>query len=410
MASKRDAVIVGAGLAGLTCALRLEEAGLDVQLVDAADRCGGRVRTDRVDGFLLDRGFQVLLDSYPEPRRWLDMDALDLRCFSPGALVRIDGKTTRVADPFRSPTAIPATTLSRIGTMADKIRMLRLRYAVRDGATFDGRTTQEALEAFGFSHLAIERFFLPFFGGVFLDRNLDTDSARFAFLFDMFARGSAAVPAEGMEVIPQQLVHRLRNAPLLGTTVREINEGGVKLATGLSIDARVTIVATDARTAYELIRQEGAPAWRPSTTVYFDAPEPPRRGPWLMLNGDGVGVVNHVAVMSEVSPSYAPNGRALVAVSVLGKVPVTDAELVAAVRVDLTDWFSRAVSSWRLLRVVRVPMSLPVTPEFIRRPAPLRPRPDLFVCGDHVGNPSIEGAMVSGRTAAEGVIAHLHTR
>lgn len=195
-------IIVGAGLAGLACARTLHQAGLPFLLLEAADGLGGRVRTDRVEGFLLDRGFQVLQTAYPEAKRVLDYRALDLRAFAPGALVYFDGRLHRVADPWRQPQYLPATLLSPIGTLADKLRVARLRWrACRGGVDELFRrpetTTWEALRGQGFSASIIERFFRPFFSGVFFDRELAATSRMFEFVFRMLAGRRRPCPPGG---------------------------------------------------------------------------------------------------------------------------------------------------------------------------------------------------------------------
>ncbi|MDX1675707.1 MAG: FAD-dependent oxidoreductase, partial [Longimicrobiales bacterium] len=223
---QRDVVVVGGGLAGLAAAVGLQAGGLDVQLLEASDRVGGRVRTDGVDGFLLDRGFQVLLTAYPEAGRVLDLEALELRPFHPGARIRVGDAFTRIGDPFRRPADLWPTLRSPVGTLADKLRVARLRarsvlqtpgFATRPayrrlagdaaGPAGDGSgsTTMERLEQEGLSDGMIERFFRPFLGGVFLESELVTSSAFFDFVMAMFSAGSAALPAGGMEAIPRQL-------------------------------------------------------------------------------------------------------------------------------------------------------------------------------------------------------------
>ncbi len=207
-------VVVGAGLAGLSCAVALHDAGIAVQVYEASDGVGGRVRTDHVDGFQLDRGFQVALTAYPEMHRQLDMVALDLQAFEPGALVWRDGKGSVVGDPFRRPTTALSTVGAPIGTPFDKARIALLRHRLRGVHPVrllqgEDTTTREALAEAGFSDTIIERFFRPLVGGIQLDPDL-TDSRRmFDIIFRMLADGDSAVPAAGMQAIPQQLADRL---------------------------------------------------------------------------------------------------------------------------------------------------------------------------------------------------------
>lgn len=410
-----DAVVVGAGLAGLACALRLEEAGLSTVVLEASDAVGGRVRTDAVDGFLLDRGFQVLLTAYPEAQRVFDYERLDLRELYPGALVRAQGGFHRVADPFRRPLDALGSIRSPVGALRDLPRLARLRARARAGSLeglFARRetTTLEALRALELSPRIVERFFRPFLGGVFLDRELSTSSRMLDFVTRMFSLGYAALPAAGMGALPAQLADALPPGTLrTATPVERVEAGAVVTADGERIDVRAVVVAADGAGAAGLLAGVEAPRWRSTACLYFDAPEPPVEGAILVLDGDGEGPVNNLCVPSSVAPGYAPAGRALVSASVIGSPVLPDAELGAAVRRQLRGWFGAAVEDWRHLRTYRIEHALPV-----REPPSLEPRDrvvrlgsGLYVCGDHRETASIQGALASGRRAARAVAEEL---
>src|SRR5271154_1187573 len=227
-----EVVIIGAGLAGLSCALSLESAGVPVTLLEASDAPGGRVRTDLVEGFRLDRGFQVMLTAYPEARRLLDYPGLELKKFQPGALVWHGGKFHRFADPFRNPVGAVRFLFDSIVPLADKLQAAKLRARVRQGTweemfTRPEKTTLAYLQAVPFSSSIIERFFEPFFGGVFLERELVSSSRFFEFLFRMFSAGDTVVPAAGMQQIPLQLAAKLRPGTLMtGARVHRVTRSG----------------------------------------------------------------------------------------------------------------------------------------------------------------------------------------
>lgn len=405
-------IIVGAGLAGLCCARRLQEARVSFRVLEASDGVGGRVRTDRVDGFLLDRGFQVLLTAYPECRRFLDYRALQLRRFTPGSLIRHRGRFRRLADPWRRPSAALESLQSPMGTLGDKWRIARLRGELRErdpAGIFDGpeRTTLEALRERGFSERMIESFFRPFLGGVFLERELETSARMFEFVFKMFSEGDAAVPARGMQAIPEFLAAGLRPDSIrFGARVSRIERGSCVLETGESLQADCVVIATDGGEAARLLPDRPAPRWRSTVCLYFDAAEPPIAENVLVLDGDGGGPVNNLCVMSQVAPSYAPPGRSLVSVSVVGAGNETDSEIEQAVRGQLEDWFGRQVADWRLLRPYRIEHGLPdVAPRAPDVPATEElDDTGIVVCGDHVAHGSIDGAMASGRLAAEAIL------
>lgn len=410
-------VIVGAGLAGLSCARRLHEAGAEVRICEAEAAIGGRVRTDELNGFLLDRGFQVLLAAYPECRRQLDYAALDLRAFFPGAVVRLGRRFHTVADPWRRPLAGLLGALAPIGSLGDKVRVARLRRRLLSTPLEDlflrpERTTLEALEQEGFSDSMIERFFRPFLGGIFLERQLVTSSRMFEFVYKMFSSGAAALPAAGMQAIPRQLAAALPEGALCtGSRVEEIRSDGVRLVSGEAVAGDAVVVASALPEGPELPEQTPV-SWCSTTCLYFAAPEPPVERPILVLDGDGEGPVNNLCVPSQVAPAYAPPGRALISTSVVHGTAVDDTgddELEAAVREQLGGWFGAAVAAWQLLRIYRIRHALPAqaAPHLEPPRRPVRVADRLYVCGDHLDNASIQGALVSGRRAAEALLADL---
>lgn len=404
-----EVIIIGAGLAGLTCARRLHAEGVSCTVLEAAEAVGGRVRTDVAEGFLLDRGFQVLLTAYPEARRWLDYEKLELRAFTPGSLVMTSAGMCRVADPFRQPRHLPATLRAPVGTLADKVRIATLRWkACRGGLAgiFERpqTTALEALRAHGFGEEMIARFLRPWLGGIFLEPGLTTSSRMLEFVFRMFATGVAAVPARGMGAIPEQLAAGLPPGTVrTGTPVTAVENGGVRLLSGEFLKAGTVVVATDGGAAARLLPEIAAPAWRSAVTAYFTAERSPLGEATLLLNGTGRGQVNNVAVMSDVAPGYSPDGRALVAVSILGEAEENDETLAAEVRAELAGWKGAEVKDWRWLRTVRVRRALPVRAPLARAEAKAL-RAGVWVCGDHRDTASIQGAMQSGREVAEAII------
>ena len=407
-----DVLVVGAGLAGLTCARHLHQRGLDVQVLEADDRVGGRVRTDTVDGFRLDYGFQVLLSAYPETQRALDYDALDLHAFTNGALVRYNGGFHRVADPVRHPLDAPRTLVGPIGSLADKARVVRAwrrltQLSIDEIMARPERPTLQALrERWGFSDAMIGRFFRPFLGGIFLDRTLQASSRMFEFVFKMFAEGRTVLPAGGIDRIPEQMHARLPDDTVrLNAPVETIDEQSVTLQNGETMTAPYVVVATDAPAADRLVGGIEPTEGRSTTCLYYDAPRSPLDTPTLVLNGDGVGPINNIAVPSDVAPGYAPDDRALVSVTVVDETPEGHGLLERSVREQLIDWFGLKAGGWTHLRTVEVPYALPEqAPPFLTPPErEVRRRPGLYVCGDHTRTASLNGAIASGRAAARAV-------
>lgn len=408
-----DALVVGAGLAGLACAKRLRQAGLDVVVLEASDGVGGRVRSDHVEGFCLDRGFQVFLTSYPEAQRVLDLDALDLRPFLPGALVRTRGRFARILDPRRHPVRALAGVTAPVGSLADKWRVGRLRSDVL-GGDLDAlwrrpeTSTAERLRGAGFSDSMIETLFRPWFGGVFLDPSLQTSSRMFEFVFRMMSEGRATIPAAGMGALPDQLAAGLDDGVLrLRAPVERILEDAVLLAGGERIGAQAVVMATEAPAAERLLGDLSTPAWRGVTTLWFAAPKAPIDEPILVLNGEGEGPVNDFHVASNVAPERAPAAEALCGATVLDDRGLGDAALERVVLEQLGGWFGPQVEGWRLLRIHRIPQALPDqrAPALSEPERPVRIAPGRYVCGDHRDNASIDGALTSGRRAAEALLA-----
>jgi phytoene dehydrogenase-like protein len=416
---EHDVVIVGGGLAGLACALVLQEAGAASVILEAGDGLGGRVRTDRHEGFLLDRGFQVLLDNYPECRRILDYDALKLRPFFPGVEIRIGGRFVRFSDPHRRPQDALRMMAAPVGTFADKLRVAQLRKDVLKGeaeAILQGpnKTILADLRDLGIGSEMIDLLFRPFFGGVLLDGSLSDSSRVFRYVFRMFSQGEIALPSEGMGQIPRQLASRLPESSIrLNCRATEVRAGAVTVESGEVVTGDAVVVATDGLQAASLLEGIDPPRSKGTVCLYFEVPELPISGPVLVLDGERSGPVNNLAVLSEVSPDYAPPGRHLVSVSCIGS-PESAGEtagvmeaLEGAVRRQMTEWFGRQVESWRHLRTYHIPHAQPgQSPESLELPEkPVRLGRGLFVCGDHRETASIQGALHSGRRAAEAILA-----
>ena len=392
--------MVGAGLAGLACARHLQAAGVEVVVLEAEDVVGGRVRTDVVDGMLLDRGFQVHNTGYPEAQRVLDHEALDLRRFTAGALVRVGDRLHRVGDPRKVPTWAPGTVLSPIGSLKDKLLIGKL--AAEAGLLSPDAllsrpetTTYDALRARGLSDRVIDRFFRPFLSGVFLEDQLATSSRAFDLVWRSFVRGNQCVPAAGMGAMPAQLAVGVDVR--LGSRVETL--AGARQAHG----ARAVVVATAATAAGRLLPGLDVPASSKVTTHYHLADEPPVREPAIVLDGEGGGPVANTVVLTNAAPSYAP-GRHLVSSSV-----VSGDTSEAAVRQHLSQLYGVETAAWQHVAAYEVRDALPSqAPPMGRFAKPVRLDDGLYVCGDHRDSASIQGALVSGRRAATAVLSELH--
>ncbi|MEG3635821.1 NAD(P)/FAD-dependent oxidoreductase [Micromonospora palythoicola] len=408
MSTDTDVVIVGGGLAGLAAARRLHRAGVPWQLVEATDRLGGRVATDAVDGFLLDRGFQVLNTAYPRVGALLDVDALDLGYFVSGVLVRKGGQLLRLVNPLREPAGGPGTALAPVGSLPDRLRFAALAasYATLSPERLLARpetTAEAALRRAGLSHAIIEDLLRPFLSGVLLDRELATSSHVLAMVLRSFARGRVGLPAEGMAALPRAVAAPLPTGLLeLNTAVAEVAPGRVRTTAG-ELRCRAVIVAADPPAATRLLDLPPV-RMHAYTTFYHAATEPPLDEPILLLDGDRREMIANTVVVSHAVPGYAPTGRHLIATSVVGPSVPTE----PAVRLELTRLYGRPTADWAHLTTVTIPAALPAAPPpqgRLRKPVGLGN--GLFVAGDHRDSPSIQGALASGWRTAGAALRHL---
>jgi phytoene dehydrogenase-like protein len=407
-----DVVIVGGGLAGLAAARRLDRAGVEWLLVEASDRLGGRVATDVIDGWRLDRGFQVLNTAYPRVPALVDIDALDMRYFTSGVLVRRGGELHRLENPLRDPLKAPQTLTSGVGTLADRIKFAALatKCATWPAARLLAEpemTAQQALRKAGLSHRIIEEVLRPFLSGVFGDRALETSSHVLAMVLRSFARGRIGVPAAGMAALPAAIAGPLPFPQLLvGVRTLEVGPGMV-VTDGGAIRCRAVIVATDPVTAATLLPALPTPDMHGLTTFYFGAEHAPIDEPTLLLDGDRREIIANTVVMSNAAPEYAPAGKSLIAASVVG-VSAPSGASEAVIRVELGRIYGQPADDWDLLETVAINQALPVArpPQAdLRKPVALGN--GLFVAGDHRDSPSIQGALAGGWRTAGAVLLSL---
>ncbi|MGW2305430.1 NAD(P)/FAD-dependent oxidoreductase [Streptomyces sp. NPDC001809] len=403
-----DVTVIGAGAAGLACAADLGAGGLRVRLLEADDTVGGRMRTDRVAGFTVDRGFQVFNTSYPQVKRRLDLRALRLRPFTPGVLVRTDAGMRRFTDPSRRLRESGDLLPGRLASGRDLLALSAL--TARDVLAPAGRlrarpdtTTLTALAAAGISPELVETFFRPFLSGVFLEDDLETSARFFHFVWRSMLRGTLCLPADGIGAVPAQLASRLRPGVLrTGTPVAALTAHGVALADGDEVRSPTVVVATGQRAAGELLPGLDVPRGRTVTTLYHAAARPPLAEPVLVV--DSRRRFLNSCVLTAVHPGYSTDGRALVSTSVLGEpgAPAVDAVVRALGEVYDTD-----AGAWELVHRVTVHDALPAMPA----PHPLsrtsRIGPGRYVCGDHRATGSLQGALASGTRAAREILADL---
>jgi phytoene dehydrogenase-like protein len=409
-------VVVGAGLAGLTCAKVLVEQGHEIAVFEASDGVGGRVQTDVLDGFLLDRGFQVYFAAYPVSKRHLDHGALDLKPFDPGAIIQRGGSRSVLSDPLRDPKSLVPSLFSEAATFPDKLRTLKLAAgSVLEGAESAGRLDGEGdvsalsyLRDQGFSKGFIDNFFRPFYGGIFLDPSLSTSARVLRFAFKMLSTGNTAVPARGIGEIPKQLAARLpldavRTSSPVSSLIRdESRVAGVEAAGGEQ-EADAVVVATDAPTAGQLAGAVAPEESVGQVCVYY-ATDGLGSGKKILLNAEDGGFVNNAVEVSNVAPAYAPRGQNLLSVVALGGFDLPDEEIYRRGVEDISRWYPEA--DLKPLAIYRTPYAQFSQPPGIheRLPENRTKTPGLFLAGEYTEDSSINGSMLSGEKAAKEVM------
>lgn len=407
-----EVVIVGAGVAGLSCARMLHDQGISFTIVERSDRVGGRIRTDRLGGYQLDRGFQVVQTGYPDLTRYLNLKELNGGLFPSGVAVQFDRKFHVIADPRRHPKYIYSTLFSPVGTLADRFRMLKLAWTLSRESmekifVDPEHPTGDFLKDKGFSEAFIQRFLTPFFAGACLDRSMAGSSRVFKYVTRLFATGDAVLPAAGMSAVAEQLASVLPTGSIkYRSEATKVESGKVALSDGSVMEADNIVVAVPEQEYSELIAIELPRRSVGEACVYFSSDwRPPLEVPFLILNGEGEGPINNIAFPSLVSPDYAPAGETLIAVVVLGDEFLQAEDLEDQVLQQCREWFGPAVDRWQHLRTYRIPHALPAQspPTLSPYQEPTSPLPGVIVCGEYGSLPGLLWSLMSGAMAGERV-------
>ena len=405
-----DALIIGAGAAGLVAAKELENYHLSVLVIDASDRVGGRLKTDKVNGFNFDHGFQVLLSSYPLARKHLDFQALNLRAFKAGAFCFNGQNHFLVEDVNRNVTAYLRMAFSPVGSIWDKLKLAKMRKEVlakSEEMIFNEPeiSTLDYLKQRGFSDKIITRFFKPFFGGIFLEDSLTTSCRQFQFIFKMFALGDAMLPQDGIESIAKQLKSQLKETQFrLNTKVKTVRKGEVELSDGEIITAKQIIIAADPLGIYPQLVQDIS--WNKTQQYYFSTPKSPFPKGYIALSFAEDGIINNLAVLSEVASAYAPKGQHLISVSIRNQQGKSDNQIEEEIRRELIASGYETTREWEYIRNYKIKKALPsISNNAYSRPfEESRIAEGIYLAGDQMLNPSLNAAMESGELAAKALI------
>ena len=398
----KTAIVVGAGISGLSCALELEKNGYRVQILEKENHPGGRVHSDVINGYILNRGFQVLQTGYPETKRLLDYEKLELCNLDSEVWIMNNNKIKKLYDPVQNPSNLLKAAFSNVGTFQDKLRLLQLRQSTTSRSTNkifqeNETTSLEQINNYGFSESIINEFFKPLFGGAFLDNELDTTSRMFNFVYKIFSIAPIAIPKYGMKSIPEQLEAKLESKISFNTNVVKLDNKNVFLENE-TLSADAIVLAANHDSAKKLIPSIDEISWNSTSCYYFVADSPPFSSKVVLLNGNNRGEINNVFVPTNISKAYSPNNKSIISVSTIG---LNNNE--SEIRNELNNWFGNQTEDWKLLHTYHIEQALP------RMSVPSVSHSQyvngIHMCGDYLTSSSIHGSMHSGRMTANQIIA-----
>jgi protoporphyrinogen oxidase len=403
--------IIGAGISGLIAAQILENHGYHPIIIEASATFGGRVKSDVFKGYTLDHGFQVLLTSYPAAKKYLNYDKLDLQQLLPGATLFKNGKAQTIGDPLRSLPLLIPTLLSSVGTLADKVKILKLNALLKKKKITtifktEEKKTLQYLKDFGFSNEIITDFFKPFFSGIFLETKLETSSRMFEFVYKMFGDGLAVIPKNGMQAIPDQLKNNLKNTSFkFNTPVKEVKDKHLILEDGTTLDSHITIIATDASALISNLKNQET-HWKSCDTLYFETEKKILKKPLIGLVTDESTLINNIFYHTSVATSVKTT-KELLSVTIVRQHPLDEKTLVEKVIAELHS--KCGITEVTFLKRYQIKKALPklTNLQYEISSTETKLKSTLFLAGDQLLNSSLNAAMISGERAAMGVIQTL---
>ena len=403
--------IIGSGISGLIAAQVLENHGYHPTIIEASATVGGRVKSDIVDGYTLDHGFQVLLTSYPAAKQYLNYDALDLQELLPGATIFKNGKQQTIGDPLRSLSLLIPTLLSSIGLISDKIKILKLNTLLKKKKLFkifkeDEKTTLQYLKNFGFSEEIIQNFFKPFFSGIFLEPNLETSSRMFEFVYKMFGDGLAVLPKDGIQAISNQLKNNLKNTEIIfNSPAKEVKNTEIVLEDGSEIKSHITIIATEASSLILNLKNQET-EWKSCDTLYFETKNRVIKKPLIGLISDKEALINNIFYHSSIKTS-SKGKKELLSVTIVKNHQLNIEDLIKRVQKELLEFCN--ITDTTFLKRYHIKKALPKLSnlQYELSSSETKLKATIFLAGDQLLNGSLNAAMISGERAAIGVIQTL---
>ncbi|MBT8244273.1 MAG: NAD(P)-binding protein [Winogradskyella sp.] len=403
--------IIGAGISGLIAAKTLEQHGYKPTIIEATNSVGGRVKTDVVDDYQLDRGFQVLLNAYPKAIEHLDFNKLDLQEFLPGATIFLKGKQQTIGDPLRNLSLLLPTLSASIGNFSDKLKILKLNSALKKKSIesiFESKamSTFDYLKGKGFSDAIIAKFFRPFFSGIFLEPDLKTSSRMFEFVYKMFGEGLAVLPKSGIGAISEQLKSQLKRTDFIfNTKVKSVNDRSIRLSNGNTIDTDFSIITSGASYLIDNLNNQDI-NWKSCYNLYFETENKTISKPLIGLVADGDSLINNIFYHNSLETTQTGT-KELLSVTVVKSHDLDEKALTKRVEAELASKCDIYVS--KHLKTYYIKQALPDIDDlqYDISPTETQIKPTIFLAGDYLLNGSLNAAMISGERAAQGVIMSL---
>ncbi|WP_026752807.1 FAD-dependent oxidoreductase [Sediminibacter sp. Hel_I_10] len=402
--------IVGAGISGLIAAKTLEAQGYKPVIIESSGQVGGRVKTDIINNYQLDHGFQVLLEAYPMAKKHLDYKALQLQKFIPGAVIFKNGKASTIGDPLRDLSLLFSTLTANVGNFSDKLNILKLnvklkKKSLEDIFSSEELSTHDYLVKEGFSADMISSFFKPFFAGIFLEPHLETSSRMFEFVYKMFGEGLAVMPKAGIKAIPEQLQSQLKHTKFLfNTKVSEVKDDHILLENQEKLDTHFTIIATEATSLISNLNTETH--WKSCDNLYFTLADRHIKKPIIGLVADDDALINNLFFNSNLDTSTSGN-QELLSVTVVKSHNLNEEQLIERVQADLKTYCD--IKDTVFLKRYTIKKALPKLKDLQNNCSPTETqlKPTIFLAGDQMLNGSLNAAMCSGERAAQGLILTL---